>query len=96
MGTLLSVLIFLGKFLRKKAYILCVHIEGRIVGSRKRGSRNKGVRIGVRIEVRIERISKEGQKRGVRIEGISKRGVRIEVRNRAYTLGVLIERISFS
>ena len=33
---------------------------------------------------------------GVRIEGISKRGVRIEVRNRAYTLGVLIERISFS
>ena len=41
-------------------YILCVHIEGRVVGSRKRRSKNRGVRI----EVRIERISKEGRDRG--------------------------------
>ena len=27
---LLGVLIFFGKILRKKAYLLCVHIEGRI------------------------------------------------------------------
>ena len=44
-GYALGVLIFWEKFLRKKAYILCVHIEGRVVGSRKRGSKSKGVRI---------------------------------------------------
>ena len=41
-GYALGVLIFLGKFLRKKAYILYVHIEGRVVESRKRGSIKRG------------------------------------------------------
>ena len=36
---------FWEKFFEKKAYILCVHIKGRVVGSRKRGSKSKGVRI---------------------------------------------------
>ena len=47
-GYALSVPIFLGKIFEKKAYILCVHIEGRVVESRKkrsskRGSKNRGV-----------------------------------------------------
>ena len=35
-GYALSVLIFLGKILRKKAYVLCVYIEGRVVRDKKR------------------------------------------------------------
>ena len=45
LGTLLGVLIFLGKFFEKKAYILCVHIEGRIEGVGKEGVKVKGVKI---------------------------------------------------
>ena len=49
-GYALGVLIFLGKIFEEKAYILCVHIEGRVVRSRKRGSnkrrsKNGGVQI---------------------------------------------------
>ena len=51
-------------------YILCVHIEGRVVGVGREGV----VRKGVRIEVRIERISKEGRDRGSINRGSTNRG----------------------
>jgi hypothetical protein len=44
-GYALSVPIFLGKIFRKKAYILCVYIERRVVGDKKEGSKNRGVQI---------------------------------------------------
>ena len=61
-GYALGVLIFLGKILRKKVYILCVHIEGRVVGSRKRGSSKKGSK---NISTSKGVLIKEGDKRGM-------------------------------
>ena len=44
-GYALGVLIFWEKFLRKKVYILYVHIEGRVVRGRKRGVIREGVEV---------------------------------------------------
>ena len=74
-------------------YILCVHIEGRVVGSRKRGSSKKGSK---NISTSKGVLIKEGDKRGMNrgSTNISKnRSTNISTNN-AYTLGVLIERIS--
>ena len=51
-------------------YILCVHIEGRVVGSRKRGSSKKGSK---NISTSKGVLIKEGDKRGMN-RGSTNRG----------------------
>ena len=64
-GYALSVPIFLGKNFEKKVYILCVHIEGRVVGSRKRGSsKRRSKNISKSKGVLIKGVEIEGKKRG--------------------------------